>query len=143
MSSPPTTTVPLAKDSNGQDLTVYYDGGCPLCRAEIGVYQNCAGADRLAFVDVSNTAAELPAGLAPAAALARFHVRGADGTISSGAAGFAQLWLTLPGWRWLGRIVLLPGIRQAAELAYRGFLYARPALQWVWRRRAARRMRAR
>lgn len=116
------------------EITVFYDGACPLCDAEIGVYRRCAGAERVAFVDVSCAAAgPIVPGLDKASALERFHVRRADGTVVSGAAGFAHLWLALPGWVWIGRIVLLPGILQTAELTYRGFLLVRPALQWISR----------
>ncbi len=121
------------------DITVFYDGACPLCNAEIGLYRGCAGAERVEFVDVSIAAAGAVApGLDKAAALERFYVRGADGTIASGAAGFGRLWLALPGWRWIGRIVLLPGILQSTELVYRGFLVLRPALQWIWRTKSGR-----
>jgi predicted DCC family thiol-disulfide oxidoreductase YuxK len=126
-STPPTTA----------DLTVYFDGSCPLCRSEIGIYRTCAGADRVAFVDVAAAdSGEVARGLDKTAALARFYVQTADGQLHSGAAGFTQLWLTLPGWRWLGQIALLPGISTAAELAYCGFLRVRPAVQWLWRRAA-------
>jgi predicted DCC family thiol-disulfide oxidoreductase YuxK len=119
------------------DLTVFFDGSCPLCRSEIGLYRTCAGADRVAFVDVAAAdTGDVAHGLDKTAALARFHVQTADGQLHSGAAGFAQLWLTLPGWRWLGRITLLPGIRSFAEVAYRGFLVIRPGIQWIWRRTA-------
>jgi predicted DCC family thiol-disulfide oxidoreductase YuxK len=120
------------------ELTVFYDGACPLCRSEIGVYRNCNGAERVAFVDVATAdAGNVALGLDKTAALARFHVQTADGQLHSGAAGFAQLWLTLPGWRWLGRITMLPGIRTIAEVAYRGFLLIRPGIQLIWRRAAA------
>jgi predicted DCC family thiol-disulfide oxidoreductase YuxK len=119
------------------ELTVFFDGSCPLCRSEIGLYRTCAGADRVAFVDVAAAkVGNVASGLDKTAALARFHVQTADGQLHSGAAGFAQLWLTLPGWRWLGRITMLPGIRTCAEVAYRGFLYIRPGIQWIWRRTA-------
>lgn len=124
------------------DLTVFYDGACPLCNAEIGLYRGCAGAEHIVFVDVSAAATTTVApGLDKAAALKRFHVRSADGRLVSGAEGFGHLWLALPGWRWMGRIVLLPGILQVAELVYRGFLVVRPALQWIWRARSGSRPR--
>ena len=85
-----------------ETLTVYYDGACPLCRAEIGHYRRCRGAERIAFVDVAPDGAPLGPDLDRAAARARFHVRDADGRLRSGAAGFARLWSALPGWRWLG-----------------------------------------
>ena len=55
------------------ELSVYYDGACPLCRAEIAHYRRCRGAEALSFVDVSTTAPS--EGLSCRQALARFHVR--------------------------------------------------------------------
>jgi predicted DCC family thiol-disulfide oxidoreductase YuxK len=128
----------VSRAQTDTDLTVFFDGNCPLCRSEIGLYRNCAGADRVAFIDVAAADKDdVIDGLDRAAALARFHVQTADGQLHSGAAGFAQLWLTLPGWRWLGRMTVLPGISTFAEITYRVFLKVRPALQWTWRRAAA------
>ena len=114
-------------------MTVFYDGSCPLCTAEIGIYRHCAGAETVAFIDVSvHEPGTIVTGLDKATALKRFHVRDADGTLVSGAEGFGRLWLSLPGWRWLGRIVLLPGVLQVTEAVYSGFLVVRPGLQWMF-----------
>ncbi len=118
-------------DSSAPACTVYFDGACPVCSREIAHYRTRAGAERLAFVDVSAAAGNDPApDLSREAALARMHARLPDGTLVSGAAAFAALWSALPGWRWLGRVVALPGPRHVAEGAYRLFLAARP----LWRR---------
>ncbi len=118
---------------------MFYDGSCPLCAAEIGVYRNCTGAEALEFVDVAaHNDGQVTAGLQKADALKRFHARHRDGSFSSGAKGFGQMWLALPRWRWLGRIVLLPGVLQLSELAYRAFLVIRPTLQRLWRAAATR-----
>lgn len=115
-------------------VTVFYDGSCPLCTAEIGIYCRCEGAEAVAFIDASlNETGTIVPGLDKATALKRFHLRDADGTLVSGAEGFGRLWLALPAWRWLGRIVLLPGVLQATEIVYRGFLVVRPALQQMFR----------
>ena len=117
-----------------QELTVFFDGSCPLCRAEIGIYQGCQGAEQVAFVDVSTLAGgPVAPNLDQASAMARFHVMQSDGTLASGAAGFARLWLALPGWRWLGRLMMMPLVLPAAELAYRLLLPIRPLLQRLWR----------
>jgi predicted DCC family thiol-disulfide oxidoreductase YuxK len=128
------TSQPEHADAPAPELTVFFDGSCPMCRAEIGVYRGCEGAAQIAFVDVSVIEnGQVAPGLDQASAMARFHVMRSDGTLASGAAGFARLWLTLPGWRWLGRVVMLPGVLPLAELAYRAFLPIRPALQRLWR----------
>jgi predicted DCC family thiol-disulfide oxidoreductase YuxK len=119
-------------------LTVYFDGSCPLCLAEIGVYRDCRGSEQIAFVDVSvGPDQAIVPGLDRASAMARFHVMRPDGTLDSGAAGFGRLWLSLPGWRWLGRLVMLPFLLPLAEVAYGVFLLGRPALQRLWRWRAS------
>ncbi len=115
-------------DQEKPALTVYYDGACPLCRREIGVYKDCRGAESVAFVDVSEPGAAPGDDLSREAALARFHVRDEKGELHSGAAGFAQLWLTLPGWRLLGRLAKLPLVLPLLERAYRGFLRFRPRI---------------
>jgi predicted DCC family thiol-disulfide oxidoreductase YuxK len=89
--------------------TVYYDGVCPLCSREIAHYRKAAGAERLDFVDAATCEpGELGAGLTRDAALARMHVRLADGSLVSGAAAFGMLWRRLPRFAWAGRLAGLP-----------------------------------
>ncbi len=117
--------------SNDGALTVYFDGGCPLCRREVGLYRGLLAASPVAWCDVSKPAANLPASSDSKLLLARFHVRQADGQLLSGARAFIVLWAELPGWRWLARIGRVPGVAALMELAYRAFLRFRPALQRV------------
>ena len=113
------------------ELTVLYDGACPLCRREIALYRGLAAARPLAFVDVSDPSAALPPGADRARLLARFHVLRADGSLADGARGFVALWAALPGWRWLARLAAVPGVTSLMELVYRVFLRLRPAMQRV------------
>ena len=112
------------------ELTVYYDGACPLCRAEIGHYRRCEGAERLDFVDIAGdrSAVTLGPGLDCASARRRFHVRDADGRLFSALRPSARLWRALPRWRWLGWIAALPPVLPLAEIAYRISLRLRPRL---------------
>ncbi len=118
-------------------LTVLYDGACPLCRREIGVYrglQPLRPDAPVCFADVSDTTLALPPGTTRAQLLARFHVRGRNGELLSGAQAFLALWAALPGWRWLARLGQLPGAAWLMERLYRLFLRWRPALQrWALR----------
>ena len=108
--------------------TVFFDGSCALCRAEIGLYRRQNGAGSLCFVDASQTAEGLPACLTQQQAMARFHVLSHDGQILSGAAAFVGIWKLLPGWRWAARAVASPAVMTILELGYRLFLPVRPII---------------
>jgi predicted DCC family thiol-disulfide oxidoreductase YuxK len=116
---------------SARPVTVLYDASCPLCRREIGLYRSAKGGEAVSWCDVSGADAATPAGLSREAAMARFHVVDADGTLRSGADAFIALWLSLPGWRWLGRVAGVPPLPWLLERAYRGFLRVRP---WIQRR---------
>ena len=118
-------------------LTVYHDGACPLCRAEIAFYRRQRGAEKIAFVDVAREDTALPEGVSRASARARFHVETAQGQVISGAAAFLALMATLPRLRPFARIGGLPGIRRLLEGLYLLFLRFRPVLvgAFVWLQR--------
>ena len=61
----------------------------------------------------------------------RLHVR-KDGIVLSGIPAFIALWQEIPRYRWLARIVSLPGIHRLAVWTYDGILA--PAL-YAWHRR--------
>lgn len=115
------------------DLTVYFDGSCPLCRREISLYQGLPSKQLLHWVDVSTPTA-LPCGLTCELAMRRFHVRDAQGRLYSGAEAFSVLWRCFAGWRVLGWMTAAPPFSWLAEAAYRLFLPVRPRLQ-AWLRR--------
>jgi predicted DCC family thiol-disulfide oxidoreductase YuxK len=121
-------------------LTVLYDGACPLCRREIGIYRGLRplrsqqSGMPVCFADVSDATLPLPPGTTREQLLARFHVRGRDGELLGGAQAFLALWAALPGWRWLALAGRLPGAAWAMERSYRLFLRWRPTLQrWASR----------
>jgi len=114
------------------DLTVWYDGGCPLCRREIALMQRLDRAQAITFVDVDKA----DGGSCPidrADLLARFHAR-EDGVLLSGAAAFAAMWRAIPRFRWLGLAAKAPGMLPLLEHAYRAFLRVRPRLQRLARK---------
>ena len=108
--------------------TVYFDGSCPLCRAEIGYYQRKDQYSALCFVDISETGGILLEGITQERAMKRFHVRASDGRVLSGAAAFVEVWTRLPRWRWAARLAGLPGVTPLLEVGYRLFLPIRPYL---------------
>jgi predicted DCC family thiol-disulfide oxidoreductase YuxK len=113
-------------ESECSNLTVYFDGSCPLCRAEISHYQRKDQNRALCFVDISDTGAVPPDGVTRERAMKRFHVRASDGRVLSGAAAFVEVWTRLPRLRWAARAASLPGALIALEWGYRIFLPVRP-----------------
>ena len=114
--------------------TVYFDGSCPLCRAEIGYYRRIDHSGALCFIDVSDPDVLVPFGLTQQRAMERFHVRTGAGALLSGAAAFVEVWARLPRWRWAARAAALPGLMALLELSYRLFLPARPVLAVIFGR---------
>lgn len=111
-------------------LTVFFDGGCPLCSREITHYQTLARDRDILWLDVTREPETLARhGLSLTEALARFHVMDQDGAFHRGADGFILLWSQLPGYRYLAalctRCHLQPMLR---------FIYERFA-RWHFRRR--------
>lgn len=116
------------------ELTVYFDGSCPLCAWEIERYQTCAGAEKIAWVDASRTGhAAIADDLTAADALRRLHVRRADGSLVAGAGAFVAVWSKLQGWRWLAPVASRPLVIRTLDWLYAGFLKVRPGVQWLFR----------
>lgn len=121
-------------DAQAAPLTVYFDGDCPVCRREIAAYRKLSGAEHFAWVNAAQASGEQDAsllgeGLSREAALARMHVRDANGQLIGGAAAFAAIWSALPQFRWLGRIASTRPALWILEPGYRLFLKVRPLWQ--------------
>lgn len=115
-------------------VTVWHDGDCPLCRREIALMRRLDTRGAIAFVDAAG-----PATCPPdrAEMLARFHAREADGPLLSGAAAFAAMWRAIPALRPLSEAARNPLVLSLLERFYLGFLRVRPHLQhWLARREA-------
>ncbi|HUL09238.1 MAG TPA: DUF393 domain-containing protein [Candidatus Acidoferrum sp.] len=109
-------------------LTVFYNGACPICRGHIRHYQAAsAGRSRLiAWCDAAAAPWALNRWHVEAdAAVLRLHVVDADGRLLVGAAAFARLWRELPGYRWAGLLMTVPGVTPLAAWIY-DLAYVRP-----------------
>ena len=114
------------------ELTVWHDGACPLCRAEIALMRRIDTRHAIRFVDAT-TSTEDTCPIDRRALLARFHAS-EDGRLLSGAAAFAAMWRAIPVLRPLGLLARSPTALRLLETAYLGFLRVRPSLQRAVRR---------
>ncbi len=116
--------------TNDRRVTVWYDGGCPLCVREIGMMHRLDRHDRIRFVDVDREDASCP--IDRNLLLARLHAREGDCELVDGAAAFAAMWRQIPVMRPLGLAAKNRVVLWLLERAYRGFLVVRPAVQRVF-----------
>ncbi|MFN3912760.1 thiol-disulfide oxidoreductase DCC family protein [Hyphomonas sp.] len=122
-----TPGAPAPANAGRAKLTVWFDGGCPLCRREIALFRKLDRRGAIWFEDISLSTASCP--LDRAQLLARFHAQEAGKPIVSGAAAFAAMWRVIPLLRPFGELARAPGLLWAFELLYTGFLKFRPRLQ--------------
>ncbi len=97
---------------------VLYNADCPVCNFEIRHYAQYAHRTGLPIrFDDLNSAARRMWGLDADTAARRLYVLH-DGVLTSGIPAFLVLWAQMPKYRWLARVVGLPGIRQIASVVY-------------------------
>ena len=112
--------------------TVYYDGGCPICKREIGMYRTLEGAETISWVDlVKLPDGDVAPGVTKQNALARLHVIDDNGSIHEGGAAFTALWCMLPKFRALGALCTRWPFRIILAYLYSLFLFLRPVLQVI------------
>lgn len=111
-------------------VTLWYDGACPLCAREIALLRRLDWRRRVDFVDL--TAANAACPIDPTLMLARIHAA-ENGRMVSGAAAFAAVWRALPLLKPLGLAAKWPPLLQLLEKAYVRFLRVRPRLQRLLR----------
>jgi predicted DCC family thiol-disulfide oxidoreductase YuxK len=120
---------PVSMESSGKNdpqVTVWYDGDCPLCLREIGLMRRLDTHGAIAFIDV-HEGKGCP--LEPEVLLERFHAQERGKTLVSGAEAFAAMWRAIPLLRPLGLLARNRLVLAALERAYRCFLRYRPRLQ--------------
>lgn len=118
----------VSKDDIYQpELSVFYDGLCPLCSKEIDLYRGKANSEKIRFVDISqpdfNAHSE---GLDPEKVHERFHVKLEDGTIIEGVDAFVEIWKCLGIWRPMQILATYSFTRPAFDLGYNVFAKIRP-----------------
>ncbi|MBB4313884.1 thiol-disulfide oxidoreductase DCC family protein [Roseospira marina] len=127
-----------ADTDTGHGLTTYYNGACPVCRTEIQHYQKVDARHDvgLGWHDVSQGNGGLAIfGIAGDAATRRLYAIDDKGQLHAGVDAFIAVWRHLPGYRWIARLIALPGLHAVAVAVYEGIL-APLLFQWNrWRRR--------
>jgi predicted DCC family thiol-disulfide oxidoreductase YuxK len=104
-------------------LTVWYNTRCPVCKAGIDRQRNqllrATETGEIEFRDINLEPEALGRFGADVEAVRRsLHGLDTTGRLHVGADCAIEIWRRVPGRRWLGRLLGLPGFRQAARLGY-------------------------
>ena len=106
--------------STPADLTLLFDGGCPLCLREVHFLRRRDRDGRMAFVDIdaSDYDPDLHQGVSYREAMGRIHAITGDGTILRDVAVFREAY-RLIGLGWIYAPTRWPLIGALADWAYR------------------------
>jgi predicted DCC family thiol-disulfide oxidoreductase YuxK len=117
--------------ANLPKLTLFYDGACPLCQAEILFLSGRNQANLLEFIDINSEKYDpLKVGVSCEEALAAMYGQYADGTLINGPAVFPEAYrrANLPTLAWLfSRKTVQP----ALQIGYQFFAKNRHAISRV------------
>ena len=115
-----------------QKLTLYYDGACPLCQAEILFLSGRNHDGLLDFIDINSERYDpILIGVSCEQALAAMYAQYADGELIHGAKVFPEAYRRahLPFLAWL---FSRPYLEPILNLAYRFFAKFRHQISWLF-----------
>ena len=119
--------------STQPETCVLFNADCPVCSVEIRAYSRHARARDLPIrFDDLNSCALADWSVDSDTAALRLHVLH-RGQLSAGIPAFLVLWAQMPRYRWLARLVGLPGLRHLASFGY-DHLLAPAIYHWHLRR---------
>lgn len=109
-----------------QQLDVFFDGACPVCRREVATLRRVDRRKRLQFIDIAAAGFDALAetGHDQATLMARMHVRGGDGSWASGVEALRQIYVSV-GLGWLVPLTRLPVITRLLDFANASFAHNR------------------
>ncbi len=115
------------------ETRVLYNADCPVCSFEIDHYAAYTAREGIPIrFDDLNSGALQHWNITADEAARRLHVV-KDGTVYGGIPAFLVLWQDMPRYRWLARLVAVPGIYRVACWAY-DFVLAPLIYRWHLRR---------
>ena len=118
-----------------KNLTVYFDGDCPMCSREVSLYKKQKGAADISLIDVTKAPLDsLPSNVSREALLEKLHVSDKEGNFYIGGNAFLKLWENLTYFRVLSKILSLTPFSWLTNKAYDRFLVFRLRLKNFFRK---------
>ena len=120
----------VMKVASQHQISVYFDGLCPLCSKEMDMYRAKKGSELIRFVDIAHPEFDARAeGLDPDGIHKRFHVKTKEGKIFEGVDAFQQIWIVLGIFRPLMLLTSNAITRPLFDIGYTIFAKIRPLLR--------------
>ncbi len=103
-------------------VSMLFDGGCPLCAKEVAHYQRIDREQMVNWVNIDQDSAMLKTiGIDKTTAMKHLHVVNKHGDVVKGAYAFATVWAELPRYRYLAKLVSVPGVLRILDKLYNVF----------------------
>ena len=104
---------------NTPKLTIFFDGGCPLCKREVDFLQskNQKGALRFIDINTSDFSSDLKYGITYKQAMDRIHAMKSDGSVIKDIKVFQEAY-SLIGLGWIYAPTKLPILDKFIEFIY-------------------------
>ena len=104
---------------NTPKLTIFFDGGCPLCKREVDFLQskNQKGALRFIDINTSDFCSDLKYGITYKQAMDRIHAMKSDGSVIKDIKVFQEAY-SLIGLGWIYAPTKLPILDKFIEFIY-------------------------
>jgi predicted DCC family thiol-disulfide oxidoreductase YuxK len=104
---------------NTVKLTIFFDGGCPLCRREVDFLQSRNQKGQLKFIDINSSdfSLDLKYGITYKQAMERIHALKIDGSVIKDIKVFQEAY-SLIGLGWIYAPTKLPIIDKFIEFIY-------------------------
>ncbi len=110
-------------------MKVYYNSGCPVCKAGIEAQMGKGSSCEIQWSDVhKNNALASEVGAELEFVRERLHVVDEKDELQVGFDAFLAIWRNSPAERWKARLFGLPVIRQLSRLGYN--LFAAGLYKW-------------
>ena len=104
---------------NSPKLTIFFDGGCPLCKREVDFLQSKNQKGALSFIDIntSDFSSDLKYGITYKQAMDRIHAMKSDGSVIKDIKVFQEAY-SLIGLGWIYAPTKLPILDKFIEFIY-------------------------
>jgi len=114
------------------ETRILYNAECPICSREIRHYARISDEADLALTFEPLTDGAADWGITPDMAARRLHAKRGD-LLLVGVPAFIALWQDMPRYRWLARLIALPGLNRLACMTY-DYVLAPLIYRWHLRR---------